>query len=89
MRLLSLKINESIRGYYSTILFGMRGVPNILEGHKFFERKIGGHEIFDDPNVGSHKMTTDSVSILFKKADFNTILVCLGVRCIGDGVGIT
>ena len=30
-------------------------------------------------------MTTDSVFILFKKTDFNTILACLGVRCIGDG----
>ena len=30
-------------------------------------------------------MTTDSVFILFKRTDFNTILVCLGVRCIGDG----
>ena len=29
-------------------------------------------------------MTTDSVFILFKKTDFNTILACLGVRCIGD-----
>ena len=43
------------------------------------ERKIGGgHKIFDDQNVGSHKMTTDSVFILFKKTDFNTILACLG-----------
>ena len=31
-------------------------------------------------------MTTDSVFILFKKTDFNTILACLGgTRCIGDG----
>ena len=29
-------------------------------------------------------MTTDSVFILFKK-DFNTILACLWVGCIGDG----
>ena len=30
-------------------------------------------------NVGSHKMTTDSVFILFKKTDFKiTILACLG-----------
>ena len=36
------------------------GVPNIL----------GGHKIFDDQNLGSHKMTTDSVFILFKKTDF-------------------
>ena len=33
--------------------------------------------MFDDQNVGSHKMTTDSVFILFKKTDFNTILSCL------------
>ena len=30
--------------------------------------------MFDDQNVGSHKMPTDSVFILFKKTDFNTIL---------------
>ena len=32
-------------------------------------------------------MTTDSVFILFKKTDFNTILACLGgkVYHIGDG----
>ena len=30
--------------------------------------------MFDDQNVGSHKMTTDSVFIFFKKTDFNTIL---------------
>ena len=52
------------------IFFG-RGVPN------YMERKIGDHKIFDDQNVGSHKMTTDSVFILFKKTNFNTILVCL------------
>ena len=40
----------------------------------------GSYKIFDDQNVGSHKMTTDSVFILFKKTDFNTILDCLGGR---------
>ena len=30
-------------------------------------------------------MTTDSVFVLFNKTDFNTILACLRVRCIGDG----
>ena len=52
-------------------------------GHKFLERKIGGHKIFDDQNVGpvgGHKMTTDSVFILFKKTDFNAILACLGSK---------
>ena len=39
--------------------------------------------MFDDQNVGSHKMTTDSMFILFKETDFNTILACLGERCIG------
>ena len=52
-------------------------------GHKFLERKIGGHKIVDDQNVGSHKMTTDSVFILFKKTDFNTILACLGLSVMG------
>ena len=43
------------------IFFG-RGVPKYTGGLKFLERKIGGpHKIFDDQNVGSHKMTTDSV----------------------------
>ena len=62
------------------IFFG-RGVPNIMGGgggHKFLERMIGGHKIFDDQNVGSHKMTTDSVFILFKDIDFNTIFARLG-----------
>ena len=39
--------------------------------------------MFDDQNVGSHKMAIDSVFILFIKTDFNTILACCGVRCIG------
>ena len=43
--------------------------------------------MFDDQNVGSRKMTTDDVFILFKKTDSNTILACLGVTCIGDGGG--
>ena len=30
-------------------------------------------------------MTTDSVFILFKKTDFNTILAFWGVKWIGDG----
>ena len=63
-----------------------KGVSQLYWGvHTFLERKIGGHIIFDDQNIGSHKMTTDSVFILFKKTDFNTILACVGVRCIGDG----
>ena len=53
------------------IIFFGRGIPNILGCHKFLERKIGGGKIFDDQNVGSHKMTTDSVFILFKKTDFS------------------
>ena len=44
--------------------------PNYTGGgvHKFFERKIGGHKIFDDQNVlvGRHKMTTDSVYFVQK-----------------------
>ena len=49
------------------------------------ERKIRGHRIFDDQNVGGHKIITDSVFILFKMTDFNTILSCLWGRCIGWG----
>ena len=40
----------------------------------FGKKNRGGHTIFDDQNVGSHKMTTDRMFILFKKTDFNTIL---------------
>ena len=52
--------------FKGAIIFFETGVPNILGHHK-----IVGHQ-----NVGSHKMTTDSVFILFKKTDFNTILSC-------------
>ena len=48
----------------------------------FGKKNRGGHKFFDDKKVGSHKMTTDSVFKLFKKTDFNTILACLGVRCM-------
>ena len=44
----------------------------------FGKKNRGDHKIFDDQNVGSHKMTADSVFILFKKTDFNTALACLG-----------
>ena len=57
--------------------FSLEGGPKYTGVHKFLERKIGGHKIFDDQNVGNH-MTTDSVFILFKQTDFNTILACLG-----------
>ena len=57
---------------------GGRSQPKYWGSHKFLERKIGGHKIVDNQNVGSHKMTTYSVFILFKKTDFNTILACLG-----------
>ena len=67
--------NSYLRG----LAFSSEGVgPKCTGGHNFLERKIGGHEIFDDQNVGSHKMTTNSVFVLFKKTDFNTILACLG-----------
>ena len=49
------------------LAFSSEGGGSILGGHKFLERKIGGHEIVDDPNVGSYKMTTGSVFILFKR----------------------
>ena len=42
--------------------------------------------MFDDQNVGSDKMTTDSVSISYKKTDFNTILACLGGKVYWWGV---
>ena len=58
--------------------FLWKGGPNILGVINCWKEKQGGHKIFDDQNVGHHKMTTDSVFILFKKTDFNTILACLG-----------
>ena len=47
-------------------------------GHNFLERAMEGRKVFDDQKLGSHKMTTDSVFILFKVTDFNTILASLG-----------
>ena len=47
-------------------------------GYRYFGKKNGGYTIFDDQNVGSHKMTTDSVLIMFKNTNFNTIPACLG-----------
>ena len=49
---------------------------SLLRGLAFSLEGGWGHKIFDDQNVESHKMTTDSVFILFKKTDFNTILAC-------------
>ena len=58
---------------------GLRGLAFSLEGGQSQIYRGGRcHKIFDDQNVESHKMTTDSVFILFKKTDFNTILACLG-----------
>ena len=49
------------------IIFFQRGGHKYTRGHKFLKRKIGGHKISDDQNVGSYKMTTDSMFILFKR----------------------
>ena len=57
--------------------FLWKGGPKYT-GVRNFWKKSGGHKIFYDHNVRSHKMMTDSVFILFKKTDFNTILACLG-----------
>ena len=43
--------------------FSLEWGPKYTGGHKFLERKIGGHKIFDDQNVGSHKMTTDGSGV--------------------------
>ena len=60
------------RDYLGVIIFlGGGGVPNILGCHKFLERKIGGHTLFDNHNVGNH-----NVFILFKKTDFNRVGSC-------------
>ena len=49
------------------ISFG-RGVPNILGVIHFWKEKMGGgHKIFDDQNVGSHKMTTGLVCLFCSK----------------------
>ena len=62
------------------VSFSSEGVPKYNGVIKILKEKYRGHKIFDDQNVGSHKMTTDSAFILFKKTDFNTvtILACLG-----------
>ena len=49
-----------------------RGFPHLLWGHKFLEEKWKDHKIFDNQNVGSHKLTIDRVFILFEKTDFDT-----------------
>ena len=36
------------------------------------------HEIFDEQNVGGHKITIYSVFILFKMADFRTMFLFRG-----------
>ena len=44
----------TLRGWH----FLRKGMgPKYTGGHKFLERKIGGHKIFDDQNVGSHKIS--------------------------------
>ena len=48
---------------------------------------IGGQRIFDEQNIGSYKLATDSVFILFKKTDFNTILGCLGGKFFVAEIG--
>ena len=64
------------------------GPKYTVGGVNFFGKKLGGrHTSFGDQNVGSPKMTTDIVFILFKKTDFNTILAVQGVKCIGGGRG--
>ena len=70
--------NQYLRGL--SFFFGMRGggCPKHTEVINFWEKKLVDHTIFDDQNVGSHKMITDKVLLLFKKTDFNTILTCLG-----------
>ena len=70
-----------LNNHYNVIrglAFSSEGGSQIYWGHKFLERKIGGHKIFDEQNVWSHKMTTDSVFILFKNTDYSAILACLG-----------
>ena len=42
----------------------------------FWKEKTGGYKIFNDQNVGSHKLTIESVFILFKKTAFSTISAC-------------
>ena len=51
------------------LLFSLaEGSKNILGFNKCLERKIkGDHKMFDDQNIQSLKMTTESVFILFKR----------------------
>ena len=69
-----LYFHSYLVGYH--FLWNREG-PKYTGDHNILDRKMGGggYRIFKDQNLGSHKMTTDSVLILFKK---NTILACLG-----------
>ena len=68
----------SSQGTDNTCIKKLKGVgPKYIGVINFWKKKKGGHTIFDNQNVGSHKTTIDSVFILLKKTDFVTILACL------------
>ena len=52
----------NLGGYH----FLWKGGPKYTGGHKFLERKIGCHKIYDDQTEGSYKMTTDSIYFVQK-----------------------
>ena len=56
------------------MLFSLAGPKYTGVGALNFGKKNrGGHKIFGYQNVGSYKMTTVGVFILFKKTNFSTI----------------
>ena len=77
---------HSVWGLKGAGIFFERGCPKYTRVINFGKNNRGVITFFDDQNVGSYKMTTESVFLFCsKKTNFNTILVCLGVRCFGDG----
>ena len=64
-----VKMNKYVTGL---LFFLGQGFPNILVVFHICNEKRRVKKD-DDQNIGSHKMITDSVFILFKKIDTNTI----------------
>ena len=71
-------------GYHS---LWWRGFPNKQKGQKFLKRRTRGLKIFDDQKVGSHKMITEILFILFKRLISIQFQPIYGARCIRGGGG--
>ena len=58
-----LKNDKAICG----LAFSLERGPKYIGDHKFLEIKIEGHKFWMTTNVGSHKMTINSVFIFSKR----------------------